>query len=204
MIAYASRTGTRRNLAVLRAAGWRLMVTPVRLSSEGFPYALDNGAWAAHCQGAPWDADAFLRAVAALGMDADFVVVPDIVGDGSASLRRSRAWLPFLLGHTRRLLVPVQDGMTPADLADVGLGETVGLFVGGTTPWKLTTLGTWGALAARVGCYLHVGRVNTRRRIARCAAAGAHSFDGTSVTRYAVSLGRLEPARRQGSLRLYA
>ena len=27
MIAYASRTGTRRNLAALRAAGWRLLVS---------------------------------------------------------------------------------------------------------------------------------------------------------------------------------
>lgn len=45
MIGYASRTGTRRNLDALRAAGWRLMVSARgALRTEGFPYALDNGA----------------------------------------------------------------------------------------------------------------------------------------------------------------
>jgi hypothetical protein len=203
MIGYASRTGTRRNLAALAAAGWRLMVTPEVPRTEGFRYALDNGAWSAAQRGHPWDADAFVRAVVALGMGADFIVIPDVVGQGRASLARSRAWLPLLLGRARLLLLAVQDGMMPADVRP-SLGASVGLFVGGSTAWKLATLGTWGQLAQAEGCYLHVGRVNTQRRIARCHAVGAHSFDGTSVTRYATTLPELEPARRQGGLRLYA
>jgi len=205
MIGYASRTGTRRNLAALRAAGWRLLVTPACLRTEGFPYALDNGAWSAAQRGTPWDPDAFLRALMQLGMGADFVVIPDVVGDGRASLRRSHSWLPILHGRTRRLLFPTQDGMErdPDAVAPI-LGASVGLFVGGTTAWKLATLGFWGQMAARTGCYLHVGRVNTQRRIARCHAAGADSFDGTSITRYGRTLAELEPARRQGGLRLYA
>src|SRR5215470_5795293 len=73
--------------------------------TEGMRYALDNGAWSAHHSGVPWDADAFLRMVTALGAGADFLVVPDIVADGTASLRRSRSWVPFLLGSTRQLLL---------------------------------------------------------------------------------------------------
>lgn len=202
MTPYASRTGTRRNLAALRDAGWRLMVTPARLQTEGMRYALDNGAWSAFCRQEPWDADAFLRAVQTLGAGADFVVLPDIVGDGRRSLKRSLTWLPFLLGQTRLLLLPVQDGVVEADVSPM-LGANVGLFVGGTTPWKLRSLGDWGALAARVGCYIHVGRVNSVRRIARCAASGIHSFDGTSVTRYAVTLPKLDQARRQTGFPLY-
>jgi len=166
-------------------------------------YALDNGAWSAAQTGRPWDADAFLRAVAQLGAHADFIVLPDIVGAGTASLKRSRTWLPFLLGSTGLLLLPVQDGLEPSDVLPL-LGANVGLFVGGTTAWKLATVGMWGAVANRVGCYLHVGRVNTARRIARCHAAGVQSFDGTSITRYAVTLPGLEEARRQSALRLYA
>lgn len=203
MIGYASRTGTRRNLDALRSAGWRMLVTPVCPRTEGLPYAIDNGAWSAHLQKKPWDADAFLRAVLQLGHGADFVVVPDVVGDRRASLRRSRTWLPVLLGLTRTLLVPVQDGMTPKDVSHL-VGENIGIFVGGTTDWKLATLGTWGTLANRTGCYLHVGRVNSQRRIARCEAAGAHSFDGTSVTMYAVTLPKLEAARQQRGFRFYA
>src|SRR5262245_43382324 len=172
------------------------MVPPPSLRTEGMRYAIDNGAWSAHVSRRPWDADAFLRAVHALGMGADFIVIPDIVGDGRASLKRSLAWFPFLLGRARLLLLPVQDGMQPRVIAP-HLSASVGVFVGGTTAWKLETLGAWGRLAAVRGCHLHVGRVNTARRIARCQAVGAHSCDGTSVTRYAVTLPELEEARRQ-------
>ena len=53
MIGYASRTGTKRNLAALRDAGWRLLVSaagrcePLRGHAASFAYALDNGAWSA-------------------------------------------------------------------------------------------------------------------------------------------------------------
>jgi len=203
MIAYASRTGTRRNLAALREAGWRLIVTPVCLRTEGFRYALDNGAWSAHRRGLQWDADAFVRALVKLGMHADFVVLPDIVGQGTASLKRSRTWLPIVSGYTGRCLVPVQNGVDPAEVRAL-LSERVGLFVGGDTTWKLATLGYWGRMAHEAGCYLHVGRVNTARRIRRVESAGAHSFDGTSVTRYAETLRALEEARQQRGFRLYA
>jgi len=203
LIGYASRTGTKRNLEALRTAGWRLLVTPVCLRTEGMRYALDNGAWAAHCSGKPWDADAFLRAVQQLGLHADFLVIPDVVGERKASLKRSITWLPFLIGRTHRLLFPVQDGMCEDDVAPY-LGESVGIFVGGTTAWKLEKMGYWGEVAARRRCYLHIGRVNTVRRLARCHAVGADSFDGTSVSRYAQTLDEIDHARRQGGLVLYA
>ncbi len=69
MIAYASRTGTRRNLAALRDAGWRLMVSARGvLRTEGFPYGLDNGAWTAFQRDEPFDVDhaELLRSVRAL------------------------------------------------------------------------------------------------------------------------------------------
>jgi hypothetical protein len=203
MIGYASSTGTLKNVAELRAAGWRFLLIPRQQQIHGFRYAIDNGAWGAAQRNEPWDVDAFLQLVTRHGAGADFVVLPDIVGNGPRSLHRSRTWIPYLLGHTRRLLLPVQDGMTPQHVRYL-LGDSIGLFVGGTTTWKLETLGLWGQLAHEVGCYLHVGRVNTKRRIHRCAAVGAHSFDGTSVTRYRVNLPKLDASTRQHGLRLYA
>lgn len=98
MIAYASRTGTRRNLDALRAAGWRLLVSAKGvLRTEGFArYGLDNGAWTAFQRGEPFDDNAFLAAVEQLGESADFVVVPDIVRGGHDSLRFSFRWLERL------------------------------------------------------------------------------------------------------------
>jgi len=195
---YASRTGTARNLAVLRECGWGLMVSATgALRTEGFArYALDNGAWTAFQRGEPFDAGAFSRALDLLGAGADFVVAPDIVCGGLTSLRLSESWLPRLERFGGRRLVPVQNGMEPQDVAPL-LSANVGIFVGGDTGWKERTLPAWGDLARKRGCHLHVGRVNTARRIWLCQLAGADSFDGTSVTRFASTIGLLDGARHQ-------
>ncbi len=78
LVGYASRTGTKRSLAALREAGWRLLVSAKGvLRTEGFDYALDNGAWTAHQKGEPFDVPAFEKAVEALGTGADWIVAPD-------------------------------------------------------------------------------------------------------------------------------
>lgn len=199
LVAYASRTGTRRNLEALWAAGWRLLLSSEGVHRcEGFRYAIDNGAWTAHQQSRPWDAGKFLALCARYGVGADWVVVPDIVEGGIESLRWSELWLPRLEGVGERRLIAVQDGMAPNDVRPL-LGVGVGLFLGGSTDWKLATAAQWGQLAWEVGCYYHIGRVNSGKRIALCAGVGAHSFDGTSTTRYAKTLRPLDTARRQTS-----
>jgi hypothetical protein len=196
MVGYASRTGTVRNLDALRQADWRLMVSATGAwRTEGFRYAIDNGAWTAFQSGKAFDEAAFDGVVAALGHSADFVIVPDIVCGGLGSLRLSESWLPRLDHLPGRLLIAVQNGIEPADVRPI-LGGRVGIFVGGDTEWKLATLPKWGRLAGEMGVYLHVGRVNTRRRIRLCAMAGAHSFDGTSATVYSATLPMLDRARR--------
>ena len=200
MIAYASRTGTRRNLDAMRAAGWHLLVVAgAVLRHEGFPYALDNGAWSCFQRGVAFDEGAFLAALEALGTGAEFVVVPDIVAGGLDSLKFSEQWLPRLEGVGCRRLVAVQDGMAPWDVEPL-LGPAVGIFVGGSTEWKWGSLPYWAALARRRRCYLHVGRVNTANKIRECARVGADSFDGTSATRFAVTLPMLDAQRRQPAL----
>ncbi len=204
MIGYASRTGTKRNLAALREAGWRLLVSAKGvLRTEGFPYALDNGAWSAHQQGQPFDFPAFERALSLLGKGADWTVLPDIVAGGLPSLKLSLEWLPRVLDVSPRALIAVQDGMTPAELRP-HLGDRVGIFVGGSDRWKLEYLERWGLLAAELGCWLHVGRVNTARRIAACKSVGATSFDGTSASRYVKTLPLLEGARHRSQVGLFA
>ncbi len=196
MIGYASRTGTRRNLAALRNAGWGLMVSAKGvLRTEGFRYCLDNGAWWAHQNEQPFDEAAFLKAYKLLAVGADFVVLPDIVAGGMRSLAFSLDWRERLCRICPQLLA-VQDGMAAVHIAPL-VGPELGIFVGGTTEWKERTMALWGAVARSRRGYFHVGRVNSARRIALCAAAGADSFDGSSVSRYAVTLPKLENARQQ-------
>jgi len=202
-MAYASRTGTRRNLAELREAGWGLMVSTYgEWRDEGFPYAVDNGAWTAHTQGVPWDEGRFLGLLAVMGDGADFIAVPDIVEGGLNSLRLSESWLPRLPGDALKL-VPVQDGMEPDDVAPLLADPMVGLFVGGSTEWKVTRLGDFARLCMDLSRWCHVGRVNSLKRIWLCATSGADSFDGSSASRYAVTCRKLDAARRQTALDFY-
>lgn len=199
MIPYASRTGTRRNLALLRAAGWRLFVSARGvLRTEGFPYALDNGAWTAHQRGEDFDVDAFVRAYELLGSGADFVIAPDIVAGGAASLDLSLSWLPRL-ASAQRVLIANQDGLQPSDFADI-VSDRIGVFHGGSTEWKVQTMREWGRWCAERGAYFHVGRVNTGPRFRLAHEAGAWSVDGSSASRFAVNIPMLDGLARQPDL----
>lgn len=201
MIAYASNTGTLRNLETFRKHGWRVLLTPDNpLRRDGLSFGIDNGAWKAHCQSLPFDEKAFSRLVEKQGPLADFVILPDIVAGALRSLEFSVSWLPRLRG-LRSLLLPLQNGMEPEHVTPV-LREwpTVGLFLGGDTEWKLATMYQWGTLACATRRYYHVGRVNTARRIRLAAEAGADSFDGTSGSMFSCTVPLLQAAKAQASL----
>lgn len=107
----------------------------------------------------------------------DFVVIPDIVGGGAASLARSLelvAWVPPELSV--RYLV-VQEGMTLAQVAEV-LPHFGGLFIGGASmAWKLSTAPDWIALAHAHGVRCHIGRIGTLTRLELARRLGADSVD---------------------------
>ena len=197
IIMYASRTGTRRNLAELRKHGWRLLVSPTGCwRTEGFRYCLDNGAWTYHQRGEPFDGQAYWKFLCTLGHGADWAVLPDVVGDAEATLRMAGKWLPI----ARRIcpvFLALQDG-TPESAVD-GF-DVDGLFLGGSTKYKEQSARGWGEYARRRGLWFHVGRVNTARRISICAEAGAHSLDGTSASRFAETIAPLSAASRQLAL----
>lgn len=176
---YASHTNTRRNLAALRAAGWGLLISRCReWSTEGFDhYVLDNGAWSDFQAGRAFDADAFERLIDALGARADWIVLPDIVAGGLASLELSLRWSNRCLSACPMVLLAVQDGMVESDIAPF-VGPSVGIFLGGSTPWKISTMAQWGAFCRSRAVHYHVARVNTAKRIWLAAASGADSVGG--------------------------
>jgi hypothetical protein len=204
MLMFATGTGTKRNLAGMRANNWGLLLTPDRPEFlKGFSaIAIDNGAWGAYQRKEEWTPDRFCQLVEQYGRKASWVVAPDIVCGGVDSLARSLQWVPWLLDRCQRVLIAVQNGMTDADLRP-HVGPRIGLFVGGDSEWKEGSLPVWGRLARESGCYLHVGRVNSARRIRLCAMSGADSVDGTSGTRFAVTIPPLSLACAQAALELY-
>ena len=207
---YAAWTGTLTTRRALRLAGWRALISPIYMPKFAghptydngclVPYMLDNGAWTAHINNQPFDETAFFRAVDRWGDRADWVVLPDIVGGGMSSLELSLSYIDRLAGVP--LMLAVQDGITPDNIGALP-SQVGGLFVGGTTAWKLAHAGTWAAYAQAHDLWCHVGRVNTMRRIALCQSVGADSCDGSGVTRFPVTLDRLNDQRTTTQQRLF-
>lgn len=155
-----------------------LLLTPDRFRRDRvrpwLPYALDNGAWQAFLDEIPLDVETWIRTAREAASTCPrplWIAVPDVVGDHLATLALWDALLP----ETRRLEVPLayvaQDGSTPDDVppgADL-------VFLGGSTDWKWRNLPSFATLDRP----LHVGRVNTPRRLRACHAYGVASVDGT-------------------------
>ena len=197
----ATSTGTRRNVAALANAGWGLVLTPDCTDRHGFAaVGIDNGAWGCFQRKVDWTPERW-QPLVERHPDARWAVAPDIVCGGAESLARSVSWLPWLLARQQTVLIAVQNGMTAKEIAPL-VGPRVGIFVGGDSEWKEQSLPVWGRLAAQTGCYLHVGRVNTARRIRLCAMAGADSFDGTSATKFSSTVPLITNAAAQTALRL--
>lgn len=204
MICYASRTGTRRNLAGLRAHGWGLLVSRAgEWRTEGFDRICgDSGAWADFQAGRQFDEEEFDRFVdwlAAQPIVPDWLVLPDIVAGGMASLELSARYLNRCLAVSPLVLIAVQNGMEPSDLEPL-VGPSVGIFLGGSTEWKIERMAEWGAFCAERRIHYHVARVNTLRRMYLAISAGADSIDGSSASRYAVTLPMLSSGSRHGDL----
>jgi hypothetical protein len=108
-----------------------------------------------------------------------FAVAPDVVGDAIATELRSLPWLARIRDLGMPAALVAQDGLEdltiPWDAFDV-------LFVGGTTGWKLgNTARAIVAEAKRRGKWVHMGRVNSAKRIEYARAIGCDSVDGTYI-----------------------
>jgi hypothetical protein len=214
MNCYASRTGTRRNLDALGNAGWGLLVSRAgEWRTEGwtdrengerrkFRIVGDNGAWHDHQNGTEFDSETFerfLEWIASQPIVPDWIVLPDIVAAGLSSLELSIRWFNRCLSVSQMVLIAVQDGMTVEDISPF-VGQSVGVFLGGSTEWKISTMAAWGAFCRARGIHYHVARVNSVKRMAMAVAAGADSIDGTSCSRFAVTTTKLTNASRQTDL----
>jgi hypothetical protein len=108
-----------------------------------------------------------------------FATAPDVVGDAAATIERSAPMLPRIraLGYPAALVA--QDGL---EALDVPWDAFDCLMIGGTTGWKLSdhAIRLMAEAKAR-GKWVHVGRVNSKRRYQWCHSHGADSADGTFV-----------------------
>jgi len=183
-VIYLTTAGARADAVELGRVGIGLMLTPasgVRVATARLApcWAADNGCFA---QGARFDLAAYLAWLAAMLPVVGtclFASAPDVLGDAGATWARSRPVLPELraLGYPAALVA--QDGWDGRavdwDAFDV-------LFIGGTDAFKLAPAGSAAIAEGKArGRWVHVGRVNSWRRLAAMTAAGADSSDGTTL-----------------------
>lgn len=141
-------------------------------------WAADNDAYAA------WDEMRYRRMLAAIRATARqrliFVTIPDVVADWHST----RDWWDYWLHETDYLprAYVIQDGQR-SDM--MPWHEMTALFVGGTTTYKLSVeAAELVREAKRRGLWVHMGRVNTRRRIRYAKAIGCDSIDGTQASMF--------------------
>lgn len=107
-----------------------------------------------------------------------FVVIPDVIRDANATIKRFPDYAPRIKAMGYPVAFVAQDGQENLPLPD----DYDALFIGGSTNWKLGLGAKRLMLEAKArGKWVHMGRVNSRSRIAYCRSLGIDSVDGTHV-----------------------
>lgn len=156
--------------------------------AEGITLAADNDGFGGV------DFDAFSRMLTALAPYAAavrFVTVPDVVCDAAGTFELWRQWAPRVAELELTPALVLQNGMVP-DWRGVRFGAEViawdeigAIFVGGDDAYKLgTDVALIIAAARERGLWIHMGRVNTVRRLRHAAALGCDSVDGSGWARF--------------------
>lgn len=137
---------------------------------------LDNAAYSNWCE------DSYLKMLDRWQdaiIPVDWVTVPDVVGCAKQTNDLFEKW------HERislPLAFVAQDG---AEDLELPWGEFKCLFIGGTTDWKLSQCAESVAREAKHRCkVLHMGRVNSQKRMRYAYQLGCDSIDGTGYSKY--------------------
>lgn len=144
----------------------------------GQRWAADNDAFCA------WDEGRFVRMLCRVEASPAclFVVAPDVPFNARATLERLDQWWWEIRGRGLPVAFAAQDGAedleTPWDRLDA-------LFLAGSTAWKLSRAAEDLAREAKArGRWVHMGRVNSRRRMRHAIEIGCDSIDGTGFSRF--------------------
>ena len=157
------------------------MVTPMmgnRLPPD-LPFAIDTGCYAAPEK---FDPLGYLRWLAERRHLADrclFATAPDVWGDAKATMKTAGVYFPIIRALGYKAALVAQDGLTP-QMVDWDAIDC--LFVGGSDAWR--TSRPHDELvreARRQGIWLHLGRVNSWRRLKAAHVQGYDSADGTYI-----------------------
>jgi hypothetical protein len=147
---------------------------------EGRIWAADNGCFA---QGEAFKLGRYVtwleEKVAPYREACLFATAPDVICDHEATWRRSAPVLPILRALGYRAAFVAQNG---AEASSIEWDAFDVLFLGGDTEWKLSQRTRRLVEEAKgQGKWVHMGRVNSLKRLQRATLWGCDSADGTYV-----------------------
>ena len=186
-ILVSGATATVRQLSRHYADHLGVLHTPQngnRLCSLPLPWACDNSAFSNP------DVDKFWRlCINSWAMDRHhpplWVAVPDVVGDHKATLASFGWWRAYWLEEIGRIPFPLafvlQNGCT---VDEVPWDEIAAVFVGGDNEFKLRQSAPLIDAAKSRDKLIHIGRVNTHRRLRYAFDLGADTVDGTNYSMF--------------------
>ena len=150
-----------------------------RLVAAGIPWAADNDAFQGFKPG-PWLR--MLGDLAANPAGCLFVVAPDVVADAVATMRLFLRYQPVIRDCGLPVAYVLQDGLEGVGVPWAMLDA---VFVGGSTPFKLGDVAHRTIQEAKDrGKWVHMGRVNSQRRMMYAASIGVDSVDGTKYAAF--------------------
>lgn len=138
-------------------------------------YAIDNGAFSG------LDENKFMNIVNNFKNNKKelFIAVPDVVGNHKETIKMFYKWRDKLQDYNLGFVA--QDGMTENDIPK----DAQAIFIGGTTEYKL------GQTAYKViqkakenNLWVHMGRVNSLKRIKYAYESNVDSVDGTKYAMF--------------------
>jgi hypothetical protein len=146
-------------------------------SRQGLVWGVDNSAFV------NFDEKKFINMLKKInGEDCKFVACPDKVGDGEETLRMFYEWRPIIKKYNLPIAIVLQDGITvenvPFDLVD-------SIFIGGTTKYKLgKDVRDICIIANQLNLWVHMGRVNSNKRLQYAIDIGCDSVDGSGYSMF--------------------
>ena len=139
---------------------------------DSWIWAADNG-----CFSSTWNPKQWRTWITEVSPQALFAVVPDVVGDWLATRCRWVQYSPIVKECGLRAAYVLQDGQTSKMMP---WDELNAVFIGGSTEWKLSNDSRVLIQEAKErGKWVHMGRVNSLRRMKIARDWGCDSADGT-------------------------
>ena len=115
-----------------------------------------------------------------------YLTMPDVLGDSEKTLTFFDEWYSKLKNEKLPITLVLQDG---CKVKDVPFDKIKSVFVGGTTEYKLSEdVRNIINIAKQKKKWIHMGRVNSNKRIKYAQSIGVDSFDGSSFSMFANTL----------------